>query len=53
LIREELGDRAVAERKMFGGLCLMVNGHMMAGVHAGGAMVRVGKPNEDAAYAID
>lgn len=53
LIRDELSDRTVAERKMFGGLCFLVNGHMVAGVHPGGAMVRVGKANEDAAFAID
>jgi hypothetical protein len=53
LIRDERGDRPVAKRRMFGGLCFMVNGHMVAGVHPGGAMVRVGRPNEDAAFAID
>ena len=33
----------VAERKMFGGLAMMVNGHMCVGVTGGELMVRVGK----------
>ncbi len=32
----------VVERKMFGGLALLVNGHMCVGVNGGELMVRVG-----------
>lgn len=42
----------LSERKMFGGLCFQLSGHMICGVHAGGAMFRVGKPAEAAALAI-
>ena len=55
VLREDLSDEdGITERKMFGGLCLMKNGHMIAGVHgAGGMMFRVGKPHEAEAMAID
>ena len=43
----------IAERAMFGGLAFMKDGHMVAGVHGGGAMYRVGKAREDAALALD
>ncbi len=44
LLRDELvGTGEVREQKMFGGLCFMVNGHMVCGVHKGGGMFRVGK----------
>ncbi|MDQ2088675.1 TfoX/Sxy family protein [Marimonas arenosa] len=42
----------VREKKMFGGLCFLRHGHMICGVHAGGAMFRVGKAREAAARAI-
>ena len=43
-IRETLSDRSdVAERKMFGGLCFMVRGHMSCGIVKDELMVRVGK----------
>ncbi|MBS2017471.1 MAG: TfoX/Sxy family protein [Deltaproteobacteria bacterium] len=42
-IRAILGTRAdVDERKMFGGLCFMVSGHMCCGLTATDFMVRVG-----------
>ena len=44
----ELG--AIAEKKMFGGLCFMLNGNMLCGVHKGGAMFRVGKDNAAEAW---
>ena len=54
LMREELAERgAISERKMFGGICFMLNGNMLCGVHKGGGMFRVGKANQDAAQAID
>jgi TfoX/Sxy family transcriptional regulator of competence genes len=49
---EELADRvrralegtgAVREVKMFGGLCFMLNGNMVAGTSRRGLLVRVGK----------
>ena len=43
-IRETLQDRDDAvEKKMFGGLCFMVRGHMSCGVMKDEIMVRVGK----------
>ncbi len=52
LFRDDLAHLPLTEKKMFGGLCFMVHGHMVGGVHKGGAMVRVGKPNEAAALAM-
>lgn len=53
LMRDDLGDRAgVVEKKMFGGLCFMLDGHMLCGVHKDGAMYRVGKPREAEALKI-
>ena len=42
----------ISERKMFGGLCFMLNGNMLCGVHAKGGMARVGKTNHAAACAL-
>lgn len=52
LLRDDLMDEPVTERKMFGGLCFLRQGHMICGIHRGGAMFRVGKPNETAALAV-
>ncbi len=42
-IREVLKERSdVTERKMFGGLCIMVSGHMACGPLGDDLMVRVG-----------
>ncbi len=42
-MRAALADRDdVSERKMFGGLCFMVAGHMACGTHGEEIMVRVG-----------
>ena len=42
-VRNALGDRDdVVEKKMFGGLCFMVRGHMAVGLTAAELMVRVG-----------
>ncbi len=42
-IRERTGDRpALSERKMFGGLCFMVDGNMCFGIVGSELMVRVG-----------
>ena len=54
LMREDLADlHTISERKMFGGLCFMLNGNMLCGIHKGGAMYRVGKDNHDEAKAIE
>ncbi|WP_284162854.1 TfoX/Sxy family protein [Frigidibacter sp. SD6-1] len=52
LMREDLAGERITERKMFGGLAFLMNGHMVCGIHKGGAMFRLGKPNEAAALAI-
>lgn len=41
-IRETIGQRDFNEKKMFGGLCFMVRGNMLAGVIESDLMVRVG-----------
>ncbi|MDA7429815.1 TfoX/Sxy family protein [Primorskyibacter aestuariivivens] len=58
LLREDLGaalgPRAdeLDERRMFGGLCFMMAGNMLCGVHKRGLMYRVGKDRAEAALAI-
>lgn len=47
LMRQTLSERAgISEKKMFGGYCWMLNGHMIAGVEVGRFMFRVGKKME-------
>ncbi len=41
----------VSEQRMFGGLCFMVDGHMVCGTHENRFMFRVGRENEAAALA--
>lgn len=53
ILREDLRDEPVTERRMFGGLAFLRHGHMVCGLHKGGTMFRVGKPNEAAAPAIE
>lgn len=54
ILRDAFGDLdGISERKMFGGLCFMLYGHMVAGVHAKGGMARVGKPAEAQALEIE
>ena len=54
LMRGELAEVAgISERKMFGGLCFMFNGHMVCGVHKDGGMARVGKAAEAQALEIE
>lgn len=43
--------RGVTEKKMFGGYCWLLNGHMIAGVEVGRYMFRIGKAQEAAALA--
>ncbi len=42
------GTEGLSARKMFGGLCLMLHGHMFAGVVNDKLMLRVGTENSDA-----
>ena len=54
ILRTDLeGLGVVTEKKMFGGLCFMLNGNMLCGVHKGGGMFRVGKQNHAAALEIE
>lgn len=54
IMRGDLTDAGrVEEKRMFGGLCFMLDGHMLCGVHKGGGMFRIGKERAEAAMAID
>ncbi|MGR3660232.1 MAG: TfoX/Sxy family protein [Paracoccaceae bacterium] len=54
MMRDDLIDQnGITERKMFGGLCFMMNGNMVCGVHTGGGMFRVGKSREAEARSIE
>jgi len=45
-IRDALaGDRAITERKMFGGIAFLRHGHMFAGILDSSLMARVGQAN--------
>jgi len=48
-----IGTLGITEKKMFGGLCFMLNGHMVCGVHKGGGMARIGKDREAEALKMD
>jgi hypothetical protein len=59
-VDEDLGERVrvalagtgtVREVRMFGGLCFMLNGNMVAGISKRGLMVRVGKDQQPSALA--
>jgi len=51
-IREMLGMRpALSEKKMFGGLCLLINGNMACGITGEDLMVRVGPDDYEEALA--
>ena len=54
ILRDALtGEDGISEKKMFGGLCFMLNGNMLCGVHQKGGMARVGKANEAEALKIE
>ena len=54
IMRGDLADEpGIEEKRMFGGLAFMRYGHMVAGVHQGGAMFRVGKPREAEALGVE
>ena len=43
----------ISQKKMFGGLCFLLNGNMLCGVHKDGGMFRVGKANEETALSVE
>ncbi len=52
-IREILDDQSgVVEKKMFGGLAFMINGHMSVGILKTDLMVRVGPDNYEHALSL-
>ncbi len=51
-LRGDLAGEAITEKKMFGGLCFLINGNMVCGTMKSSALFRVGKPNNAAALAI-
>ena len=54
ILRGDLADEpGISEKRMFGGICFLKDGNMVAGVHRDGAMFRVGKAAEAEAMAID
>ena len=54
ILRADLADLPrLEEKRMFGGLCFMVEGHMLCGVHKDGGMFRVGKDRQDEALQIE
>ena len=53
-VRGVIGDDPnTSERKMFGGICFMLDGNMLCGAHPKGAMFRVGKALAPEALKID
>ena len=53
ILRDALSDLSgITEKQMFGGLCFLLNGNMLCGVHKDGGMARVGKDNEAAALEL-
>jgi TfoX/Sxy family transcriptional regulator of competence genes len=53
ILRDDLAQEVnITEKRMFGGLCFMLNGNMLCGVHKNGGMFRVGKAHEADALSI-
>ena len=52
LMRDDLSNYEIEEKRMFGGLCFMLRGNMLCGTHKNGGLYRVGKPNMEAALAL-
>ncbi|MFW8636833.1 TfoX/Sxy family protein [Cribrihabitans pelagius] len=47
IMRADLGvEPGLSEKTMFGGLCFLLHGNMICGVHKDGAMYRPGKDRE-------
>ena len=54
ILRDDLVDQTgVTEKKMFGGVCFLLNGNMLCGVGGSAPMFRVGKDNEAEALTIE
>jgi hypothetical protein len=51
-LRHDLAGHDITEKRMFGGLCFLLNGNMVCGTLKSSALFRVGKPNDAAALAI-
>jgi len=52
-MQADLGvEPGLTEKKMFGGLCFLLHGNMVCGVHKDGAMYRPGKAREAEALAL-
>lgn len=51
-VRKALSDLTLEEKRMFGGVCLMLNGNMLCHASKKGLMVRVGKEQEAAALQL-
>ncbi|MCB2111091.1 MAG: TfoX/Sxy family protein [Defluviimonas sp.] len=52
IFRDDLSDLPLVQKRMFGGLCFLVNGNMVAGVYPGGGMVRIARADRAAALAV-
>jgi TfoX N-terminal domain len=51
-VRAALPSHALEEKRIFGGVCLMLYGNMLCHASKKGLMVRVGKEQEDAALRL-
>jgi len=53
LMREDLGEApGITEKRMFGGVCFLLDGNMVCGVSGAGLMFRVGKGAHAEALAL-
>ena len=52
ILRDNLAGEPFRERKMFGGLCFLIAGNMVAGVYPGGGMFRVAKADRASALEV-
>ena len=52
ILRDDLPGEPFRERKMFGGLCFLIAGNMVAGVYPGGGMFRVAKADRASALEV-
>jgi hypothetical protein len=51
-VRQALRNSTLEEKRMFGGVCLLLNGNMLCHASKKGLMVRVGKDQEAAALKL-
>ena len=52
ILRDDLRRESLLEQKMFGGLCFLIAGNMVAGVYPGGGMFRVAKADRASALEV-